>query len=176
MLRLHPKLLRQKDWPFHQDNSPSHTSFFTREYLTKNKLTVLSHPLISPDLVSLQLFCFLPFWHQLRWQRQNHRQYWTASQSTTSRMQNCINARNGAHTWKGTTSRVMVASKHKVSFWPDGSTSSGNYESESYACSIKMWVLTCSVSGGYIAKYRFPEQNKWNWATENTKFLLAAAW
>jgi hypothetical protein len=29
--------------------------------------------------------------------------------------------------WKGTTSRVMVASVPKLSFWPDGSTSSGNY-------------------------------------------------
>jgi hypothetical protein len=28
---------------------------------------------------------------------------------------------------EGTTSRVMVASRPKLSFWPDGSTSPGNY-------------------------------------------------
>jgi hypothetical protein len=36
-------------------------------------------------------------------------------------------AGNGAYVWKGTTSRVMVASRPKVSFWPDGNTSPGNY-------------------------------------------------
>jgi hypothetical protein len=41
--------------------------------------------------------------------------------------QNGRRARNGAYTWKGTTSRVMVVSRSKVSFWPDGSTSPGNY-------------------------------------------------
>jgi Tfp pilus assembly protein PilV len=34
---------------------------------------------------------------------------------------------NSAYVWKGTTSRVMVACKPKVSFCPNGSTSSGNY-------------------------------------------------
>jgi hypothetical protein len=34
---------------------------------------------------------------------------------------------NGAYLWKWTTSRVMVASRPKVSFWPDDSTSPGNY-------------------------------------------------
>jgi hypothetical protein len=36
-------------------------------------------------------------------------------------------AGNGAYTGKGNTSRVMVGCKPKVSFWPDGRTSSGNY-------------------------------------------------
>jgi hypothetical protein len=36
------------------------------------------------------------------------------------------NGRSAA--WKGTTSRVMMAGRPKVSFWPDGSTSCGNYE------------------------------------------------
>jgi hypothetical protein len=34
-------------------------------------------------------------------------------------------AGNGAYTWKGTTSSVMVANRPKVRFWPDGSP--GNY-------------------------------------------------
>jgi hypothetical protein len=33
---------------------------------------------------------------------------------------------NGTYTWKGTTLRVMMANRPKVSFWPVGSTSPGN--------------------------------------------------
>jgi hypothetical protein len=36
-------------------------------------------------------------------------------------------AGNGAHVWKGTTSRVMVARRFKVTFCPDGNTGPGNY-------------------------------------------------
>jgi hypothetical protein len=32
--RLRPELWRQKNWLLHQDNSPYHTSFFTREFLS----------------------------------------------------------------------------------------------------------------------------------------------
>jgi hypothetical protein len=38
-------------------------------------------------------------------------------------------AGNGAYVRKGTILRVMVAGRPKVSFWPDGSTSPGNYGS-----------------------------------------------
>jgi hypothetical protein len=64
-----------------------------------------------------------------RWSRQNRRQYWTPSQNTTSKMhlKNGISAGKGAYVQKGTTSRVMVASRPKVSFWPDGSTNPRNY-------------------------------------------------
>jgi hypothetical protein len=41
---LRRKLWRQKNWLFHHDNSPSHTFFFTWEFLTKNKMTVIPHP------------------------------------------------------------------------------------------------------------------------------------
>jgi hypothetical protein len=34
---------------------------------------------------------------------------------------------NGAYVRQGFTSKVVVASRPKVSFWPDGSTSPGNY-------------------------------------------------
>jgi hypothetical protein len=40
---------------------------------------------------------------------------------------NGISSGNGAYAWKETTSCVMVASGPKVSFWPDDSTSLGNY-------------------------------------------------
>jgi hypothetical protein len=38
-----------------------------------------------------------------------------------------LSAGKDANVWKGNTSRVMVAIGLKVSFWPDGSTSPGNY-------------------------------------------------
>jgi hypothetical protein len=55
---------------------------------------------------------------------------WTPSQNMTSRMnlENDRNIGNGAYTWKETTSRAMFASRPKVSFCPDGSTSPGYYE------------------------------------------------
>jgi hypothetical protein len=34
---------------------------------------------------------------------------------------------NSAYALKGTTLKVKVASRPKVNFWPDGSTSPGNY-------------------------------------------------
>jgi hypothetical protein len=43
--RLHPELWRQKSWLLHHNNTPSYTSFFTREFLTKNNMTVVPHPL-----------------------------------------------------------------------------------------------------------------------------------
>jgi hypothetical protein len=39
--RLHPELWRQKNWLLHHGNAPSHTSFFTREFLTKINMTVV---------------------------------------------------------------------------------------------------------------------------------------
>jgi hypothetical protein len=48
--RLCSKLWRQKNWLLHHDNALSHTSFFTREFLTKNNITVVIHPPYSPDL------------------------------------------------------------------------------------------------------------------------------
>jgi hypothetical protein len=39
-----PKFWRQKNWLLHHDSAPSHTSFFTREFLTKRYMTVVPHP------------------------------------------------------------------------------------------------------------------------------------
>jgi hypothetical protein len=45
MQRLRPELWRQKNWLLHHDSAPSHTSFPTRKFLTKNNTTVvLAHP------------------------------------------------------------------------------------------------------------------------------------
>jgi hypothetical protein len=40
--RLQPELWQQKNWLSHRRNTPSHTSFFTREFLTKKNMTVTS--------------------------------------------------------------------------------------------------------------------------------------
>jgi hypothetical protein len=41
---LHPDLWQQKNWLLHHYDPPSHTSFFTMEFLTKSNMTVISHP------------------------------------------------------------------------------------------------------------------------------------
>jgi hypothetical protein len=42
--RLRPELWRQKNRLLHHDKTPFLTSFFTREFLTKNNMTVVHHP------------------------------------------------------------------------------------------------------------------------------------
>jgi hypothetical protein len=42
--RLRPELWRQKSWLLHYDNTPLRTSFSTREFLTRNNVTVILHP------------------------------------------------------------------------------------------------------------------------------------
>jgi hypothetical protein len=44
VLKLCPELWQRKNWLLHHDNTPSHTSFFTREFLTRNNMTVVPHP------------------------------------------------------------------------------------------------------------------------------------
>jgi hypothetical protein len=49
--RLRPELwLLQKSWLLHHDNAPSCTSFFTREFLSKEQHYYHTHPPYSPDL------------------------------------------------------------------------------------------------------------------------------
>jgi hypothetical protein len=66
---------------------------------------------------------------QLRWSRQNHRRCWTSSQNMTSRthLQNDRSICNCAHAQTGTTLRVMVANRRKISFLLEGGTSPWNY-------------------------------------------------
>jgi hypothetical protein len=42
-VRLLPGHWRQMIWLLHHDNAPSHTSFFTRKFLTKTNMTVVLH-------------------------------------------------------------------------------------------------------------------------------------
>jgi hypothetical protein len=42
--RLRPELWLQKNWLLHHDNKPPNTSFFTRELLTENNMTVVLRP------------------------------------------------------------------------------------------------------------------------------------
>jgi hypothetical protein len=39
-----PRTLARKNWQSHHNNSQSHTSFFTRELLTKNNMIVVPYP------------------------------------------------------------------------------------------------------------------------------------
>jgi histone-lysine N-methyltransferase SETMAR len=57
--RLRPELWRQKNWLLHHDNGQFHTSFFSREFLTKHKMTLVPHPPYSPDLAPFD-FSLLP--------------------------------------------------------------------------------------------------------------------
>jgi hypothetical protein len=41
--RFRPELWRQKNSLLHHNNAPSHISFFTMEFLTKSKMTVVPH-------------------------------------------------------------------------------------------------------------------------------------
>jgi hypothetical protein len=43
--RLRLELWRRENWLLHHDNAPSHTSFFTLEFLTKSNITIVPHPL-----------------------------------------------------------------------------------------------------------------------------------
>jgi hypothetical protein len=58
-----PELWRQKNWLMNQDNAPSHTSFFTRKFLTKSNMAVVPHPpyfSVSPIEDKTER---PPFWH-----------------------------------------------------------------------------------------------------------------
>jgi hypothetical protein len=53
-----PKLWREQTWLLHHDNAPSHTSVLTQQFLAKNKMAVILHPLYSPDLAPCDFFLF----------------------------------------------------------------------------------------------------------------------
>jgi histone-lysine N-methyltransferase SETMAR len=56
--RLHPELWRQKNWLLHHNNTPSHTSFFTRESLAINNITAIPDSPYSPDLAPCDFSLF----------------------------------------------------------------------------------------------------------------------
>jgi hypothetical protein len=48
-LRRRLKLWREQTWLLHHDNALSHSSVLTQQFLAKNKMAVIPHPLYSPD-------------------------------------------------------------------------------------------------------------------------------
>jgi hypothetical protein len=44
-VKTQPRIWQRKNWLFHHDNAPSHTSFFTMEFLIKKNMAVAPHPL-----------------------------------------------------------------------------------------------------------------------------------
>jgi hypothetical protein len=53
--RLHPELWRQKNWLLRYNKAPSRTSFYTREFLTENNMTVVPYPRYFSLLPRLKL-------------------------------------------------------------------------------------------------------------------------
>jgi hypothetical protein len=98
------KLWRQKNWLLHHDSAPSHTSFSSSELFTKNNMTFVPRP---------------PYFSVLNPLTENDFQ---------NVFKNSRSAGNSAYSRKGATLRVMEASRPRVSFWTDDSTSPGNYE------------------------------------------------
>jgi hypothetical protein len=122
--RLLPELWWQKNWLLHHDNAPSHTSFFTREFLTKTTwLTSPTHTtcLTMPPVTSV---CFPYFW--CNWGDRGR----IVGTLTEHNFQDaCKKWQKRWEQWcaEWATLRAMVAGRPRVSVWQDGSTSPGNY-------------------------------------------------
>jgi transposase len=54
--RKHPEIWRTNDWFLLHENAAAHRSVLVKDFLAKNNLTALEHPLYSPDLASADLF------------------------------------------------------------------------------------------------------------------------
>ncbi|PNF18540.1 hypothetical protein B7P43_G08515 [Cryptotermes secundus] len=53
----HPEKWCTNDWVLH-DNARLHTAYIVQEFLAKNKMAVVPHPLYSPDLAPCNFFLF----------------------------------------------------------------------------------------------------------------------
>jgi hypothetical protein len=123
--------LATKELAVASDSAPSHTSFFTRECLTKINMTVVSHPPYISLFPRLKIKLKGHHFDTIEVIEAESQAVLNTLTNTTSRMhlkawqkcwEQCLRAEGDA------TARVMVAGRSKVSFWPDGSTSPGNYE------------------------------------------------
>jgi len=56
--RKRPQLWTNQSWVSHHDNAPAHSSFLVRNFLAKNKTTVVPQPSYSPDLAPADFFLF----------------------------------------------------------------------------------------------------------------------
>jgi len=55
--RKRPELFANKSCILHHDNAPAHTALSVREFLATKQITVLEHPVYSPDLAPNDFFC-----------------------------------------------------------------------------------------------------------------------
>jgi len=53
-----PGMCESGDWFLLHNNAPSHNATIVKQFLTQRKVTVLDHPLYSPDLASADYFLF----------------------------------------------------------------------------------------------------------------------
>ena len=49
---------KNDSWVLHHDNAPAHNTLSVKMFLMKHKITVLEHPLYSPDLAPCYFFLF----------------------------------------------------------------------------------------------------------------------
>jgi len=53
-----PEMWKNGSWVLHQNNAPAHNTLSVKTFLMKHKITVLEHPLYSPDLAPCDFFYF----------------------------------------------------------------------------------------------------------------------
>jgi hypothetical protein len=97
MLRLRLELWRQKSWLLHSDNAPSHNFFSPGNFLPKQQGSHFD----TTEMIEGESQAVMNILRGHDFQ---------------SAFKNGRSAGNGAYAWKGTTSKVMVASRSKVSF------------------------------------------------------------
>ena len=56
--RKRSELFANNSWILHHDNAPAHTALSVREFLATKQITVLEHPVYSPDLAPSDFFLF----------------------------------------------------------------------------------------------------------------------
>jgi hypothetical protein len=121
-----PQIWRQKNWMWHHENSLPYTSLSSREFFTKSNTNIKPLTLLS----SVSLIGGLHFdtielieaESQAALNTLTENDFQDAFIQWQKRWEWCIRV-------EGSTSRVMVTSKPKISFRPDGSISLENYVS-----------------------------------------------
>jgi hypothetical protein len=118
--RLRSELWRQKNWLLHHDNAQSHTSLFNRQFFgeKKNNMTVVPHPRNLSTFPRLKIKLKGSHFYTIE---VNEAESQAALNTLTEHdfqdaLKNGRSAGNGAYAQNGTTSRMMVASRPKVSF------------------------------------------------------------
>jgi hypothetical protein len=125
--RLRPELWRQMNWLLHHDNTPSTLPFSPENFWPKT--TWLQSPptllfSVSPIEDKTEM---PPLWNNWGYPGRMQAVLNTLTEHDFQDAFKKLSEALGAYTCKWTTSSVMVTSGPKVSFWPDGSTSPGNY-------------------------------------------------